>query len=185
MNIIRNSTLSVAFLASSVAFADTVAEAQLKKDFASFVNSPQTLPNQGDTLPWAGGKITRINGQLIYTSTQNGYVEFNLNRYVYAPLPLLQYGGEGIRRQWVNQYGIDASQREGVQGVNAEYLTNIIRQRVPYSAYNLGGNGSVTAIITFDKNGEPFKVKYDGQVVSWNEFKRSKWHESLTGASVY
>lgn len=183
-----NKTILVAALLSTHLLAvasDTqaTAEAKLKADFIAFVNSSSTLPNAGDFMQWAGGVIVRnAQRQLIYTTSENGFAQFNLTQMTANPAELLKFGGQGVKRLWANTYGIDTSRIQGVQSDNAMYWTAVLVGHQPYGRFELGGNGSVTAIVTLDRNGNCHEVGYDGKVTDCISFQKTNWFRSLTGS---
>lgn len=178
--------LSVVLFAASVAASAnyyTDAEARLKADFNAFVTNPATLPNAGDTMPWASGVIVRnAQRQLIYTNLENGFAQFNLTQMTTDPAELLKFGGLSLKKLWANQYGVDTSRIPGVQAQNAAYWTAIMTSRQPYGVFTLGGNGSLTAVFRNDSLGRCMQVEYDNKITNCTEFQRTNWFRSITGS---
>lgn len=177
--LIAAATLGVSAFAAG--FSPAAAEAQLKADFTAFVTSPSTLPNVGDSMPWAGGTVIRNpQRQLIYSTGAGGI--FNLTGSTANPAGLMPAAGDPLKRTWANQYGVDTSRVAGVQAANSSYLNAAIQNGLAYATYSLGGNGSVTATLHMDAWGRPGTVDYDGKTgIPYTTFQNSNWFHSLVG----
>ncbi|NOT78563.1 MAG: hypothetical protein HOP07_06120 [Bacteriovoracaceae bacterium] len=168
--------------------ADPTIMAQIKKDWDATMNGA-FIPNLDDSMPWAGGTLTRIApGKIEYVNKRNGTFSQILDSNTNIA-ELAKKSGD-INSAWIAQYGVDLgggmasspnnqAQQDGNKiAVNHTYTHGVSSTYTKEEPFDLG-----FGIGAFNDHGNT-KFALKGQTLDLNQLMATNEYKALTGSNM-
>jgi hypothetical protein len=141
-----------------------------------------SLSNIGQTLPWAGGVLTRTaKGEILYVDNQNGNFRQVLTKN--TDLVALGKNSDGVRNLFISQFGVDMSKVGTSPTSSYSILDNLTNKMVPENTKNnpyLLGNGLAAY---YGDNGKIFFLN-SNTPISTEELLKSNEYKALTDVNM-